>query len=1230
MQSSSPIRRRAAWLRVAFVRLTLILNLAIPCLLAQTTWDCGGEGERPCGSGTDFFWENGNLFADRGLAATGFRVLPTIQFNASDWINLNRADMEMAADLVNNRLPALKARLSGLGVEHFLEQKCLGTVKDGDCWLIPPTPLTPGVPSLESWVPDFSRSGWNVHREIAEVMDLAARALRQFPSSIRGIPGNIPAPQFPTPSVDAVMDIDSFTESLNGLKNFFSSNARFFNVFTDLVHDFTDPPSTALCINATRRQEIPNAFRSTWVAWALKNQRELGKYEPFNWASTLGTHNAFNNTADGYIAPNQHWSITDQLNLGSRWISLDIHWFEGKLRLSHATSDHGGASPRDRFYANAIKEIAAWVRAHPDEFVIIAFEDRSDGHDLEVTEPLERYLGDLIYRVRELSRPWRSGEYDPIGQWPSLQELREAGKQVIVLGDESNHNSDLIWSHTPEVSFSASRAKEFKPDPTNHVAFAADERIGPFDNINLGTQYETRSFLDPFDPSGYLTAVDVADRVRYAISEVSMDMLHAQEHTAQCPKPEICEAPDQRIAAMIWSWAPGQPEDALGGPDNGQDAALLNGDSGRWESRSPDEVHFFACARKRGLDSVDLPDRLGEVWKVTARSGPWWEGDLACDELNRTLRTNQIDDDGDGSIDEEDEGDFNFLVPINGTQNERLLRALRQFRQDRGLPQANVWLSYHDRLTPGKWMINRSFPMMESPGGGGVLALDGVDDFVKIPGFGGVSPMDEVTVEFWQKAEEAREQVTLDLNGRISTNRITVHAPWVDGNVYWDCGNINAGGRLIYRPPVPITGRWQHFAMVASRSGNYMKIYRNGVEEASKTGMTPHFRMGGGDLLLGASALDDRFVAHFRGQIDEVRVWMTARTESQIRSSLTRRLYLPQNNLRAYLRLDHAPGDSVTNVAFSLQGVRMNGAQWAGSDVPRNERWRDAVLSASPILYHRLDEKTNSYWAVDSSRRALHGYYDQVTLDRPSPATLAGTGAAFPAPGSAVVLRSLGSYTQFTLSLWLRPENIANPQAILACHDDSGSDAGLNISLEPGGDLALDFAGNSPRRVVVPQAFETPGSWYHLVIVYNLRPLDNRLQVFINGAPRGPISTGIARAVRFESPRLGNRKDGGRAFSGDLDEFALFDRPLSAAEIGTLWNSSLLETPLTMVQSPAGFRISWPARLSATPIYTTDKLDAGSAAWLRVDTQPQIDGERAWIEVNRDVPYRFYKLLVEP
>ena len=86
------------------------------------------------------------------------------------------------------------------------------------------------------------------------------------------------------------------------------------------------------------------------------------------------------------------------------------------------------------------------------------------------------------------------------------------------------------------------------------------------------------------------------------------------------------------------------------------------------------------------------------------------------------------------------------------------------------------------------------------------LAFD-EERWVEMADFGAAAPTTKITIEFWQRTEAAAEQFTFGLSPDISTNRISAHAPWSDGNVYWDFGNIDATVGVVQRlgasPSVP-------------------------------------------------------------------------------------------------------------------------------------------------------------------------------------------------------------------------------------------------------------------------------------------------------------------------------------------------------------------------------------------------------------------------------------------
>lgn len=198
---------------------------------------------------------------------------------------------------------------------------------------------------------------------------------------------------------------------------------------------------------------------------------------------------------------------------------------------------------------------------------------------------------------------------------------------------------------------------------------------------------------------------------------------------------------------------------------------------------------------------------------------------------------------------------------------------------------------------------------------------------VTVPGFGNVAPTTEITIEFWQKVDSATQsQTTFAMN--TAGNGINGYVPWSDGKVYWNFGN-NASS-LSYLPPVSLVGTWHHFAFVASQSGNYMKIFRNGVEEATQAGMTP-FTPANVNLLIGYNGSWS-----WGGELDEIRVWNVARSENQIKAFRYARINGSASNLVAYWRFDEGNGTTAADATVPAEnGALTGGPVWVPSGIPQ-------------------------------------------------------------------------------------------------------------------------------------------------------------------------------------------------------------------------------------------------------------------------------------------------------
>lgn len=206
---------------------------------------------------------------------------------------------------------------------------------------------------------------------------------------------------------------------------------------------------------------------------------------------------------------------------------------------------------------------------------------------------------------------------------------------------------------------------------------------------------------------------------------------------------------------------------------------------------------------------------------------------------------------------------------------------------------------------------------------GAALRFNGSNS-IQNAGYGLIAPTTEITIEFWQKVDGPAQQAPLSI-GTSNTNRISMHTPWIDGVVYWDFGNIFTGGRLSYTPPQSLSGTWQHFAFVASQSGNFMRIYRNGILEAQKTGPLPYVR-GNVPLIIGGNG--------YAGELDEVRIWNTARTQTQVQQFMNSILQGNETDLMGYWRLDEGSGNTANDSRGTRHATFTGSPQWTASGAP--------------------------------------------------------------------------------------------------------------------------------------------------------------------------------------------------------------------------------------------------------------------------------------------------------
>ena len=495
------------------------------------------------------------------------------------------------------------------------------------------------------------------------------------------------------------------------------------------------------------------------------------------------------------------------------------------------------------------------------------------------------------------------------------------------------------------------------------------------------------------------------------------------------------------------------------------------------------------------------------------------------------------------------------------------------------------------------------------PGPGTAVSFDGVDDRVLVANFCATAPTTEITIELWQKVSALAEQATFTVNSPSVNNLINAHIPYSDGVVYWDFGDFASGGRLSYTPPQSIVGTWQHFALVASQSGNFMRIYRNGVLEAQKAGMTP-FTQGNFNLYIGGNGLP------FAGVIDEFRVWNTARTGPQIQASFGRQLTGIESNLVLYFRFDEGAGPSVSDASgHGLTGQLQNGTAWVTSgaaiDLPlaislaaTNVGATNATLTGTvnpngiaTTAYYEWGTTTGygSFSATNSAGSGTNAAPLLATINGLTPGAtyhyrLVATnniGAGYgvdqsfvtpvPGPGTALNLDGISDYIitpnlvsafsneTVTIELWFN----ATAAGVLLDERGQADTAPSQDWL----DSQIEVLASGQVKVAVypltPVSVGTVsfGTWNHVVLRYD--KVAQRLDGFLNGVPSAGSTTG-ERFSPFEAGfdlyyaigrgDLVNPIATGAYFTGKVDEFRIWTSARSTAQILSNMNHRLTGT----------------------------------------------------------------------
>ncbi|XP_062508698.1 uncharacterized protein LOC134184941 [Corticium candelabrum] len=376
-----------------------------------------------------------------------------------------------------------------------------------------------------------------------------------------------------------------------------------------------------------------------WVRRVLDYQRRLALDRPLNFIQFLGSHNSFNNHADGYgngdfllnrileelssgdwqfVWAQQWFTMTDQMNMGVRHLMLDPIYYLGEMKLCHDglsipivdkiihfldeilnttiqfNSRDLGCLPHDRTFKSGLAEICDWLqqKGNENEFVMVYINDEGYVADWNHTDIIWDAVATTCPHI--LFTPTDKDKLFP-NSWPSPRQLITRGKRLMLTGTPTVSNSNVFrqpmippWDKNTLKYFTPfPKCGNFKPDQW-YLVGGESQVVGPIYN---GPAEE-----------GIMTRENLPFVLQCGVSCAEMDLV----------SPEL-------ISSAMWSFNVAPPNNSC--------VAISDSHFGQWVGLLCNASHNYACVNH--TNSMD--------WVISEGKSVFGEGKKVCNAEGRVF-----------------------------------------------------------------------------------------------------------------------------------------------------------------------------------------------------------------------------------------------------------------------------------------------------------------------------------------------------------------------------------------------------------------------------------------------------------------------------------------------------------------------------------------------------------------------------------------------------------------
>lgn len=454
---------------------------------------------------------------------------------------------------------------------------------------------------------------------------------------------------------------------------------------------------------------------------------------------------------------------------------------------------------------------------------------------------------------------------------------------------------------------------------------------------------------------------------------------------------------------------------------------------------------------------------------------------------------------------------------------------------------------------------------------GNVLQLDGVDDYLDVNNIGALTTT--FTLESWVNLDSYEPGtdygIVMDVAGTTGEVGLQITNAgfldlWITG-----IGNITSTYQVS-------TGEWAHLAVTYDGANAY--LYANGVQVGTLASGDMTALSGTINLNIGKND-DTESTNYIDGQLDNVRVWSSARTIEEIRDGMTQSYDYETTNLLGQYTFDDVSNNWVIdNTTTRADGYLTNGA---------------AIVDSGSTAAQFINHLGNAL--------SFDGTDDLVTFT--SPVGPAGSAAR-------------------TLMMWVKTSSDAAQQMISYGSPTIPGSFGVGFNSFDGKGVSIDIHGAAINYQ--PLTATNDGQWHHYAVVVPSSAADGTvslrdLEVYQDGVRLNTVSVLASNNDSTFNTGTGNLRfgsyiDGADDFNGQMAEASIWSTALTAAQVRTYMTRSLngdesgLEGYWKLDEEPGATTAADSSQNNHTGTLS------GNAAF--VDTAPSIEGSQIEIAEN--------------